>query len=70
MTEKLPVFTISGDNLSTVGPSFKGTDTDLDGSGVRRCLRVPENRTPNLSGRCVRQELTFQNLLIETNQTI
>ena len=71
------VHDISGTIYREVGPSFKkvlGTDTDLDGSGVRRIWHRGARKTELLTweaedGAIVRQELTFQNLLIETNQT-
>ena len=71
------VHDISGTIYREVGPSFKkvlGTDTDLDGSGVRRIWHRGAQKTELLTwetedGTIVRQELTFQNLLIEINQT-
>lgn len=68
---------ISGTIYREVGPSFRkvlGTDTELDASGIRRIWHRGARKTELLTwetedGSIVRQELTFQNLLIETNQT-
>ena len=65
--EKLPVFMTSRGQFIEVGPSFKkvlGTDTDLDGSGVRRIWHRGARKTELLTweaedGAIVRQELTF-----------
>ena len=71
------VHDISGTIYREVAPSFKkvtGTDMKVDGSGIRRIWHRGPRKTELLTwesetGAIVRQELTFQNLLIETNQT-
>ena len=71
------VHDISGTIYREVGPSFRkvsGTDLKVDGAGIRRIWHRGARKTELLTwesetGAIVRQELTFQNLLIETNQT-
>ena len=68
---------ISGTIYREVGPSFKkvrGSDLKVDGAGIRRIWHRGARKTELLTWESeslaiVRQELTFQNLLIETNQT-
>ena len=71
------VHDISGTIYREVAPTFKrvtGTDIKVDGSGIRRIWHRGPRKTELLTWESeeqaiVRQELTFQNLLIETNQT-
>ena len=68
---------ISGTIYREVGPSFKkvrGSDLKVDGAGIRRIWHRGPRKTELLTWESetlaiVRRELTFQNLLIETNQT-
>ena len=71
------VHDISGTIYREVGPAFKkvlGTDAAVDDAGIRRIWHRGPRKTELLTweteeGAIVRQELTFQHLLIETNQT-